>query len=175
MHRKSYLPSLHDLFKALGDKKYQILDSVVSYYVNGDFLPPHLRWVGDTIGTILEKPGLIDEQPAELLTLLQQIDNDYRGTDGAAMLNFIESWQTRYPLPSLQAYKALAYTLRNDPDNAYRAALESCSMDRRYCTLLPYIGTYYYSGGRYAIVEKFFLAGFAANPSMANGLFQYGH
>lgn len=175
VHQKSYLPSLHEVFKALHSKKYRILDAAVSYSVNGDFLPPYLRWVGDTIGTILQKPGLIDGQPAELLTLLQQLDNDYRGTDAVMMLKYIEKWQARYPAPSLQAYKALAHTLRNDPESAYRAAQEACSMDRRYCTILPYIGTYYYTGGRYAIAEKFFLAGYAANPGMANGLFQYGH
>lgn len=175
VHEKSYLPALHELFTALYAKKYRIRDAVVSYSVNGDFLPPHLRWVGDTIGTVLEKPGMIEQEPTELLTLLQQVDNDYRGTDSAAMLRFIESWEARYPAASLQAYKALAHTLRNDPESALRAARESCARDKRYCTLLPYIGTYYYSRGNYAVAEKFYLAGFAANPSMANGLFQYGH
>ncbi|MBT1072497.1 hypothetical protein [Pelotalea chapellei] len=175
VHEKSYLPSLHELFTALYAKKYRIRDAVVSYSVNGDYLPPHLRWVGDTIGMILERPGLIDEQSSELLTLLQQIDNDYRGTDTAAMLALLETWTVRYPAASLKAYKALAHTLRNETDNAFRAAQESCIADRRYCTLLPYIGTYHYSGGSYAIAEKFYLAGIAANPGMANGLFQYGH
>lgn len=175
VHEKSYLPALHEVFSALNGKKYRVLDAVVSYSVNGDFLPPHLRWVGDTIGMILEQPALTDAEPSELLTLLQQVDNDYRGTDAAAMLNYIESWEGRYPAASLQAYKALAHTLRNDPESAFRAARESCARDRRYCTLLPYIGTYHYSGGNYAVAEKFYRAGFAANPSMANGLFQHGH
>lgn len=48
-------------------------------------------------------------------------------------------------------------------------------MDKRYCTLLPYIGTYYYSKGMYSVAERFYLAGFSANQQMANGLFQYGH
>ncbi|MRR39391.1 hypothetical protein EG829_33050, partial [bacterium] len=97
VHEKSYLPSLHELFKALNGKKYRVLDTVVSYSVNGDFLPPHLRWVGDTIGMILEQPALMDAEPAELLTLLQRVDNDYRGTDAAAMLTYIESWEGRCP------------------------------------------------------------------------------
>ncbi|QSV44239.1 tetratricopeptide repeat protein [Geobacter benzoatilyticus] len=175
VHEKSYLPSLHDLFTALYGKKYRILDAVVSYSVNGDYLPPHLRWIGDTIGAILEKPGLIDENPTEFLTLLQQLDNDYRGTDTAAMLGYIEAWQARYPLPPVKAYQALAHTLRNEPESAFRAAREACAQDPRYCTLFPYIGTYHYTGGRYAVAETFYRAGFAANPAMTNGLFQYGH
>jgi tetratricopeptide (TPR) repeat protein len=175
VHEKSYLPSLHELFTALYAKRYRILDAVVSYSVNGDFLPPHLRWVGDTVGMILEKPGLIDEVPSELLTLLQQVDNDYRGTDATAMLAYIAHWEAAYPVPALEAYRALAHTLRNDPESAYRAAVKSCTMDRNYCTLLPYIGTYYYSKGSFATAERFFLAGFDAAPRMANGLFQYAH
>ncbi|MBC8017786.1 MAG: hypothetical protein H7X83_04595 [Verrucomicrobia bacterium] len=175
VHEKSYLPSLHEVFKALYAKNYRIEDAMVSYSVNGDYLPPHLRWVGDTIGTILEKPGLLEEQPTELLTLLQQIDNDYRGTDTVQMLKLIESWQARYPTAALQAYKALAHMLRNAPGDAFRAALESSRLDQSYSTLLPYIGTYFYSVRQYQDAEKFYLAGFAANPQMANGLFQYGH
>lgn len=175
VHEKSYLPSIHELFIALYGQKYRIQDAVVSYSVNGDFLPPQLRWVGDTIGTILGKPGSLNEDPPELVTLLQQIDNDYRTPDTASMLKLIENWQGTYPEASLFAYKALAHTLRNEPESALKAALESCARDRRYCTLLPYIGTYHYSGGRYALAEKFFLAGFRANPAMVNGLFQYAH
>lgn len=175
VHEKSYLSSLHEVFQKLYNKKYRILDTAVCYSVNGDFLPPYLRWVGDTLETILIKPGMIDEPPTELLALLQQVDNEYRGTDAAAMLNLIGTWQTSHPAASLQAYKAFAYTLQNDSENAYQAALKCCTMDRRYCTIFPYIGTYHYSGGRFSIAEKFYLAGFKVNPHMANGLFQYGH
>lgn len=175
VHEKSYLPALHGVFTALYEKRYRILDAVVSYSVNGDYLPPQLRWVGDTIGTILQQPGLMDQEPSELLTLLQQLDNDYRGTDTAAMLRYIEAWQARYPLPPVKAYQALAHTLRNEPAKALEAAREACARDPRYCTLFPYIGTYHYTGGRYAVAETFYRAGFGANPAMANGLFQYGH
>jgi tetratricopeptide (TPR) repeat protein len=174
-HEKSYLPSLHDVFHELYKKKYRILDAVVAYSVNGDYLPPHLRWVGDTIGMILEKPGLIEEQPPEFLTLLQQIDNHYRDTDTIQMLKLIESWQERYPIAALQSYKALAHKMRNAPEDAYRAAIESSRLDQRYSTLLPYIGIYFYRAGQYHEAEKFYRAGFAANPNMANGLFQYAH
>lgn len=175
VNKKSYLPALHAVFQALYSKKYQLLDAAVCYSVNSNYLAPHLRWLGDSIGMILEKPALINEQPTEMLSLLQQLDNGYRGTDAEQMFNLIENWQARYPVASLKAYKALAYTLLNDSDNACQAALDCCNTDKRYCTLLPYIGTYYYSIGRYTVAESFFQAGFAADPNMANGLFQYGH
>jgi len=175
VHEKSYLPSIHEVFTTLHRKRYRILDAVVSYSVNGDYLPPHLRWVGETLGAVLQQPAIIDREPSELLALLQQLDNDYRGTDTAAMLRYIEAWQAGQPAASVLAYKALAHTLRNEPEMAFRAAMESCGRDRRYCTLFPYIGTYHYSGGRYPLAETFFLAGFRANPTMVNGLFQYAH
>lgn len=174
VHEKSYLPALHEVFKTLHAKNYRIEDVVVSYSVNGDYLPPHLRWVGDTIKTILEKTGLLEEQPSQQLLLLQELDNLYRGTDSEAMLGLIEPWQGPPNAPAL-AYKALAHLLRNDHQNCYRSAVECCRMDSHYCTLLPYIGTYYYSKGMYSVAERFYLAGFSANPQMANGLFQYGH
>lgn len=175
VHEKSYLPSLHEVFQALYSKKYRILDAAVSYSVNGDFLPPYLRWVGDTIGMVLEKPGLMEEQPSQLLLLLQELDNNYRGTDAAAMLELIDTLQTRDQAASVQAYKAFAHLLQGNHESAYRSAVECSVMDKRYCTVLPYIGTYLYSKGQYRDAEKFYLAGFAANPEMANGLFQYGH
>lgn len=174
VHEKSYLPALHEVFQALYHKKYRILDAAVSYSVNGDFLPPYLRWVGDTIGAILEKPGVLEEQPSQQLLMLQELDNHYRGVDAGAMLGLLEPWQGAPSAPTL-AYKALAHLLRNDHRNSYRFAVECCGMDKRYCTLLPYIGTYYYSKGMYSVAERFYLAGFSANPQMANGLFQYGH
>lgn len=175
VHEKSYLPVLHEVFQALYSKKYRILDAIVCYSVNGDYLAPYLRWVGDTIGMILEKPGMIDEQPTELLSLLQQIDNDYRSTDAVSMLELIEGWQAKYPTASIQAYKTFAWLLQGNHEESLQAAVESCRLDKRYCTVLPYIGTYHFSGGRYAIAEKFYLAGFAGDPEMANGRFQYGH
>ncbi len=175
VHEISYLPALHALFQALYSKKYQILDAAVCYSVNCNFLPPYLRWVGDTIGMILEQPGMIDEQPTELLTLLQQIDNDYRSTDSVEMLKFIDAWQSRYPVASIQLYKAYAYMLQNDPENAYKSGVRSCATDNKYCTGLADIGTYYFSKNNCQMAEKFFLAGFAVDPNMGNGLFQYGH
>ena len=172
---KNYLPALHGVFQALHAKNYKILDTVVSYSVNGDFLPPYLRWVGDTLGMLLEKPNQLQTEPTELLLLLQQLESDYRSTDTAQMLDFIERSSPRYSTASLQAYAALAHLLRDDHEQAFEAARSSCAMDHNYCTLLPYLGIYYYNGGNLAMAEKFFLAGFAANPEMANGLFHYGH
>jgi len=175
VHEKSYLPSLQEVFQALYAKQYKILDSIVCYSVNSNYLPPYLRWVGDTIGMILEKPEMISNDPIERLILLQQIDNAYRSTDAGEMLKLINSWQTRYPIPSTKLYKAYAHVLEDDYEHAYQAAVESCKADQIYCTGLPDIGSYYYSEGRYSIAEKFFLAGYASNPGMSNGLFYYGH
>ncbi|MSN26294.1 MAG: hypothetical protein GJV46_10560 [Geobacter sp.] len=175
VNEKSYLSALHEVFQALYAKKYKVLDAVVCYSVNSNYLPPYLRWVGDTIAAILEKPGMINKEPLEQLTLLQQIDNSYRGTDATEMLKLISSWMVKYPLPSLQLYKAYAHVLQGESDHAYQAAVESCKTDRLYCTGLPNIGSYYYSEGRYKTAEKFFVAGYAANPGMSNDLFFYGH
>lgn len=174
---QSYLHGMHDLFQAMYARKYRVLDAVVAYSVNGDYLPPHLRWVGDTTAAIVSNPRLIEGQPSQQLLLMQELDNLYRGTDAAGLLKLASTWRNSGNPDSaaIEAYRAISLVLQGDAENSFQATRESCRIDRRYSTLFPYIGTYWYSAGRYRDAEKFFRAGFAADPDMANGLFQYAH
>lgn len=177
VQEKPYLQALQNVFQALHARQYRILEAVVSYSVNGDYLPPHLRWVGDTALEILKNPRLLDSQPSQRLLLMQELDNLYRDNDPSGVLKLAEEWlrQGTQDSASLAAYRALSCVLQGDAEQAFAAAQESCRLDPRYCTLYPYIGTYWYSAGKYRNAERFYLAGFAADPEMASGLFQYGH
>lgn len=177
VHEQNYLHGMHDLFRALYARKYRVLDAVVAYSVNGDYLPPHLRWVGDTTAALLGNPRLIDDQPPQQILLTQELDTLHLNSDPAGILKLADTWKRAGNPDSaaIEAYRAIALVLQGDVESAFLATRESCRLDRRYCTLFPYIGTYWYSDGRYRDAERFFRAGFGADPGMANGLFQYAH
>jgi len=174
-YKASYLKSLHNMFSALRTRNYRIQNAVVSYSVNGDYLPPHLRWIGDAVAMFLSNPGALDEPPSERLTLLQQIDNAYRAVSFGEMLKFTQHYFSRYPEASLMLYKAYAYMLQGYPEKALAAAMESCSADKRYCAGLPYIGSLYFIDGQCSEAEKFFRAGYSADPELRNGLYRFAH
>ncbi|BDV44318.1 hypothetical protein GURASL_32410 [Geotalea uraniireducens] len=175
-YRESYLTALHNVFDALDARDYRIRDAIVCSSVNGDYyLPPHLRWVADAVTMILVRPQLLRQSPPEQLLLLQQLDTAYRTTDAAAMLQLLEQYLDRYPLPPLLLYKAYAHLLEHEFPPALAAAESCCRQDKRYCPALPYIGIICYEKGLYREAEKFFRAGFVADPAMRTGLFQFGH
>lgn len=172
-YRAAFLPALNEAFGALSRMNYRIQDAAVAYSINGDFLHPHHRWVGDTAAAILRKPGLIKEPPSEPLLLLQKIENAHRSNNPAEMLALADPYLARHPLPSLLLYKAYAHMLQGDPEKAHAAAMAGCRADKRYCSGNVYIGAYYASKGQHQTAERFFRGGFAVHPNMHYGLFQY--
>ncbi len=174
-YRVTYLTALHNMFQSLYSRNYRIQDPVVSCSVNGDYLPPHLRWLGDAVAMILENPGSLDEPPLELLTLLQEIDNAYRTVNSGEMLKFTEHYFSRYPEASMMLYKAYAYMLQGDSEKALAAAMESCNADKEYCPGLPYMGSLYFVKKQCEEGIKFFRAGYSADPAMRNGLYHFAH
>jgi len=174
-YQVEFLSALHVTFDALYKKKYQIRDAAVSYSVNGDYLLPVHRWVGDTITSILKKPGIINDAPSEQLSLLQQCDNAYRSEDAAAILKLVEQPLSKQKLPSLMLYKAYAHLLQGNPDKSFETAMSSCDIDPLYCTSLPYLGTLYLENGQHQQADKFFRAAFSANPTMENGVLPFAN
>jgi tetratricopeptide (TPR) repeat protein len=174
-YQVEYLSALHATFDALYKKHYLIRDSAICYSVNGDYLLPIHRWVGDTITSILNKPGMINDAPSELLSLLQQCDSAYRSGEAAAILKLVEQPLLKQQMPSLMLYKAYAHLLQGNPNKSFEAAMRCCDVDPLYCTSLPYLATLYYTNGQYQQAEKFFRAGFTANPSMECGVFRFAN
>jgi tetratricopeptide (TPR) repeat protein len=174
-YRAAFLPALHAVFGALSRMNYRIGDAVVAYSINGDFLHPHHRWVGDTVALILGKPGLINDPPSEPLLLLQKIENAYRANNPTEMLALADPYLALHPLPSLLLYKAYAHMQQGDHEKAYAAAMASCRTDRLYCSGAVYIGAFYAAKGEHLKAERFFRGGFAVNPNMRYGLFQYAN
>ena len=172
-YQVEYLAALQATFDALYKKHYQVRDAGVSYSINGEFLLPVHRWVGDTITLILQQPGIINDAPSELLSRLQKCDNAYRSGDADAILKLVEQPLLKQQLPSLLLYKAFAHLLQGNPVKTFEASMKCCEVDPLYCTSLPYLGTLYLDNGQYQHAEKFFRAGFSANPTMENGVFPF--
>jgi tetratricopeptide (TPR) repeat protein len=174
-YRAAFLPALHAAFGVLSSMNYRIQDAIVAYSINGDFLHPHHRWVGDTIAQILRKPGLLAEPPSEPLLLLQKVENAYRANNPAETLALADPYLALHPLPSLMLYKAFAHMQGGDSEKAYETAMAGCKADRLYCSGAVYIGAYYASKGEYRRAERFFRGGFSLNPEMNYGRFQYAN
>lgn len=174
-YKVTYLTALHTTFTALYAKKYQILDAAVCYSINGGYLLPHHRWVGDTVAQILKKPDLVNEAPTEQLNLLQQLDNAYRTADAAEIHALSGAALQQRPGADLLLYKAYAYMLEGNAEQAYLSAMSSCQLNRLYCSALSYMGTLYYGKGMYQVAERFYRGGFSVNPDMRNGLFHFGN
>lgn len=174
-YQVEYLTALRTTFDAFYKKNYQIQDAAVCYSVNGDYLLPIHRWVGDTATSILKNPGMIHETPPGLLSILQQCDNSFRSGDAASILRLVEQPLLKQPLSSLLLYKAYAHLLQGDFDKTLEAAMKCCHADPLYCTGLPYLGTLSYMDGQYLQAEKLFRAGFSANPAMQNGYFFFAN
>lgn len=173
-YRVAYLPALTSAFTALFAKKYRLLGAAVCYSINGEYLLPQHRWVGDAVRLILKKPELLRAPVPELVDIQQQVDNEYRARNAAGMLALIQGSPAGTVEPSLLLYAALAHMLVNDPEAAFAAAMASCRADILYAAALPYMGALYFTKGQYLHAERFFRAGYAANPLLGNGLFHFG-
>lgn len=173
-YQVGYLTSLSATFDALYKANYQILESAVCYSVNGEYLLPIHRWVGDTIAAILKQPKLIYEQPSELLTLLQHCDTAYRSGDAASIVEMTGK-STNKQLPSLLLYEAYAHLQLREYGKSFNAAMKACAADPQYCTGLPFLAMQNADVSQNALVEKFFRAGFEVNPDMENGIFDFAN
>jgi tetratricopeptide (TPR) repeat protein len=132
--------------------------------------------VGDAAAQIFTDPQLLrNDSPTELLNLQQYSENAYRSLDADGILKQSERYLNQHPEPSLLLYRAYAYMLQGDTENSYRTAIESCRLDKRYCTGLMYIGTHFYINKQYKTAERFYQGGLVMNPEIKVGLFQYGN
>lgn len=174
-YRQSYLTALHEVFKALYSREYRVQDAVVSYSINGEYLPPHLRWVGDAVGAIMRDPQQIDNSSSELLNLLQLLENGFRDRSPSEILQLTDAYLARFNTSSVLLYKAYAHMLAGDFEKTYLTALSSCNADKLYCSSLPVIGSQYSKKGAYREAERLFRAGFASNPGLKDGMNQYAN
>lgn len=174
-YKVAYLTALKEAFTGLYGQNYRIMDAAVCYSINGEFLLPQHRWVGDAVRMILKSPDLINQPVPALTNVQQQVDNEYRTTNATAMMALIKSYPAWESEPSLLLYMGLAHMQAGDAGAAFSAVLESCRADILYASALPYMGALYYSKGQYDIAERFFRAGYVANPLLSNGLFHFGN
>jgi tetratricopeptide (TPR) repeat protein len=176
IYQVSYLNLLHKTFTALYAKKYKLLDAAVCYSINGEYLNPHQRWIGDAVVKVFADPGMIiTDAPSELLKLQQHLENALRSGEADEILLQSQQYLKQHPDPSLLLYLAFGYMLKGDSDNAYSAAFESSRIDKRYSSGLQYMGTLYYLRKQYQTAEQFYAGGFSADPDMTVGLLQYGN
>ncbi len=174
-YRINYLKALDILFSSLFNRNYHIQKAVVSYSVNGEYISPHLRWIGDELANVLSRPSVLNEPPSDLLVQLQKLDDEYRSVQHEKMLRLIEEYPTADHEASLLLYKAYAHMLKGETEKAFNAAKSSCEADRLYCTGLSYLGSLYFTKKQCQEAERFFMEGYSSDPGIINGLYYYAH
>lgn len=173
-HEVSYLTALNTVFTSLFSRQYELQAAGLCYSVNGEFLVPHHRWVGDAAREILTRPAVLSQPVPTLLALQQEVDNAYRSRDALAMQALLGRSAAGATDPALLLYRALAYQLQGKEEQAFAAAMASCKADKLYAAAFPYLGALYFAKGQYAPAERFFQGGYAVAPQLSNGLMQYG-
>jgi tetratricopeptide (TPR) repeat protein len=172
----SFLNLLHRTFKALYAKKYQLMEAAVCYSINGEYLKPYLRWLGDAVVSIFTYPGMIvNDAPSELLSTQQHLENAFRSGQADDILMISRQYLKQRTEPSLLLYQALGYMLKGDVENTYLLAMESGRLDIRYSSGLMYLGSLYYLRNEFQVAERFFQGGFSIDPNVSVGLMAYGH
>lgn len=173
-YQVKYLTALRATFNKLFSMKYQILDSAVCYSINGEYLLPIHRWVGDTIPSILAKPGILNETPSQQLSILQQCDSAYHSGDWETILRLAgEQRQIGQLPPSITLYVAYAYASQGNHDKAMETAVGSCKANQLYCTGLSWLAKLYETDDQQEQAERFYRAAFTINPHMENGIFDF--
>ncbi len=171
------LGEIRALFQALREVRYAVRDVVLTYSVQGGFMPVDLRWVGDAVLEALRNPAIYQGQrPPERWENLQHLALLHdRGREGeAAMMSMALALVEKQPHdPALLLYAALA-TVGHGGDSALKYAEEACEQDRGYCVGLRVIGLQYLEQGDVETGVRCYTAGERLLPGMTYGQFERG-
>jgi tetratricopeptide (TPR) repeat protein len=167
------------LFNSLRAARYEILDAVFAFSVQGGALPPDQRWIGEAVLEALKDPALLQgEQPPPRWVALQKLFTLVaRGPQAEVeLLGVALSELEEQPHdPALLLFAAEAAARHNGGgDRALAYAEEACRMDRGYCVGLREIGLRFLERGDVEGGLAFLAAGERLLPGMEYGQLDLG-
>jgi tetratricopeptide (TPR) repeat protein len=167
--------SVRQTFNALFHKGYAIRDAIVAYSVNGGFMDPCYRWVGDLVIDSLWIPGLVSQaglpnryfhlQRADLLLLMKRY--------GDLLDELSPSLNNAVAEPAILSYAAKACQGLGETEKSFFYAEKACLSDSRYCYCLPELGTIVLDEKGVDAAERFFVRGYDLCPDMDYGQFRF--
>ena len=160
-------PAVYSLVGELFKKEYRIRDVFVAYSVNGGYLSPLHRWVGDLCGELLEQPERARAPWSGSFEWKQRAEILYEEDRAEALLNTTLNALERLPEdPGLKLYAAFASLGLGDTDQAYGYAKTACLEDSGYCPGLADIGQCLIDQGRVDESIPFFETAYSLQPDM---------
>lgn len=172
------LAEVQALFAALREARYAVRDAVVAIPVASGRMPVNLRWVGDCIVELLNKPALaLGEQPPERWSALQRLyllRLKGRQGEGEMLDVALSLLQNRPHDPALLLFAAEAAVTHGGAGAAQNYAEQACRVDPGYCVALREIGLQFMKRGNYEVGERFFTAEERLQPGMEYAEFRKG-
>lgn len=154
-------------FRTLFQKAYRIEDAFIAYSVNGGYLSPLHRWVGDLCGEFLERPERVQAPLPEVFEWKQQADRLYEQTLAKSLYEKTVAGLERFPDDAgLQLYAAFACYGLGETGRAYHYAKAACLQHSGYCQGLADIGQCFLDQGRVEEALPFFETAYSLSPGM---------
>jgi tetratricopeptide (TPR) repeat protein len=171
-HGFSYIVQVRNFFKKIFEKRYAVLDTVLSYSVDGSYLPANLRWLGDIVLETLQDPSLVyAKNPPPRWVKLQAAATLMQEGRAGEVEEVLKKYMTHFEedSPSLLMALANAQALSGGKGTALENAEKSCMADKGYCYGLLEIGIQLLESGDLPGAEPFFAAADRLNPGIYYG------
>jgi hypothetical protein len=162
-------------FSALFNKGYAVRDAIVAYSVNGGFMDPCYRWVGDLAIDALWIPGLVSQAGLpNRYSLLQRADLLLLAKRHGELLHELSPFlNDAVAEPAILGYAAKACQGLGETEKSFFYAEKACLGDSRYCYCLPELGTIVLDERGVDAAERFFVRGYDLCPDMDYGQFRF--
>lgn len=170
------LVEIRRLLTALAVRKYAVSDGVVSASVEIGFVPPDMRWIGESVSQAIQNPALLSlPAPPQRWRRLQEMVFFLRSGKYSEMHHELLLMLTIHEDdPALQLSIAQSLMGLGRPDEALEHAKQACRLYQGYCSGLPWLGLELYATGDIDGGERFFAAGTALMPKMTFGQLERG-
>jgi tetratricopeptide (TPR) repeat protein len=143
---------------------------VVSYSVEGTYVPAELRWLGTAILQGLNDPQLFKGQPPESWVVYQEASDLKSKKEFKEMKTFLAPHLTRHKDdPTLMFLMAVAMLNNREIDGAFKLATDSCRVDKGYCYGLHELGLQLLEMEEPQLADQFFSAAEKLSPELDYG------
>lgn len=161
------LEAVGRLFTQLHSRAYRVETALVSYSVNGNYLPLAQRWLGDWVLRLLREPEVFGESHPETGMIFQHVQHMLGINQAETLLSYLEGTIARRGEdPALHLYAAYAHYELGHVDQAFASAERSCLMDHNYCGGLADLGLVLATAGHIEEGVRFFARAYERNPDM---------
>ncbi|RMG73209.1 MAG: hypothetical protein D6710_03770 [Nitrospirae bacterium] len=174
-YKKNYLQMIGQMMKILKKREFRAMDVVVSYSVNGTYLPVPSRWVAEVVKEVISKPDILQKGYPEKWIVYQNAEDMLRNNMLTMLKGYLEGYMKKYPDdPVMTFYLATDYLGLSMTDRAKVLAVKSCEEDRGYCAGLVHLAVILAARGEIDRSYEFYKEYLKRNREQYYGLVELG-